>query len=56
MPLHRELVCRCWLERREGRKLFMRGELTDEGRLVSTSTALFIQPRQAPVQSTFDPA
>jgi len=56
VPLHRELVCRCWLDRQEGRKLFMRGELTDAGRLVSSTSAVFIQPRDSPTQSTFDPA
>jgi len=56
VPLHRELVCICRLDRREGRKLFMSGELTDDGRLVTSARAVFIQPRTADAQSTFDPA
>jgi acyl-coenzyme A thioesterase PaaI-like protein len=56
VPLFRELVCRCRLDRRDGRKLYMTGELSDGDTVVTTATALFIQPRQAPTQSTFDPA
>jgi acyl-coenzyme A thioesterase PaaI-like protein len=56
VPLHRQLVCTCRLDRKDGRKLHMTGELTDEGRLVASTRALFIQPRVALTQSTFDPA
>lgn len=55
VPLHRELVCRCWLDRIEGRKLFLSGELHDGEQLLCRTTALFIQPRTALTQSTFDP-
>jgi acyl-coenzyme A thioesterase PaaI-like protein len=56
VPLHRELLCNCRLDRKEGRKLYMTGELTDGDTLVSSARALFIQPRVAMTQSTFDPA
>ncbi len=55
VPLHRELVMRCWLERRDGRKLYINGELTDGDQLVSSARSVFIQPRQAMSQSTFEP-
>ena len=43
-PLFRELGCRVRLDRREGRKLLMTGELTDveAGTLVATARATFI--------------
>jgi acyl-coenzyme A thioesterase PaaI-like protein len=56
VPLHRELVCTGWIGHRDGRKLHMLGELHDGETLVSTARALFIQPREAPTQTTFDPA
>ena len=56
VPLHRELVCTAWIDRREGRKLHMIGELHDGATLVSSARAVFIQPRQAPTQTTFDPS
>lgn len=55
VPLHRELVCRCWLDRIDGRKLYLAGELHDGEQLLCRTTAIFIQPRTAPTQSTFDP-
>ena len=56
VPLHRELICTCWMEGRDGRKLFLHGELRDGEKLVSTARSVFIQPRNATTQSTFDPA
>jgi acyl-coenzyme A thioesterase PaaI-like protein len=56
VPLHTPLACACWVERREGRKLHMLGELSDGDQIVSTARAIFIQPREAATQSTFDPA
>lgn len=43
-PLFRELACRVRLDRREGRKLLLTGELTDveTGELVATAKATFI--------------
>jgi len=43
-PLYRELACRSRLDRREGRKLFITGDLTDRetGQLLVSATALFI--------------
>lgn len=56
VPLHRELVCLCRLDRRDGRKLYLSGELLDEDAVVARATATFIRPKDAPTQSTFDPA
>ena len=56
VPLHRQLRCTGRVDRREGRKIFMLGELFDGDVLLSTARAVFIQPRQAATQSTFDPA
>ena len=56
VPLHRELICTCWMDGRDGRKLFLHGELRDGETLLSTAKSVFIQPRNAPTQSTFDPA
>ena len=56
VPLHRELVCTARIDRRDGRKLHMLGELWDGETLVGSARAVFIQPRQAPTQTTFDPA
>jgi acyl-coenzyme A thioesterase PaaI-like protein len=56
VPLHRELVCTCWIEGRDGRKLYLHGELRDGETLLSTAKSVFIQPRDAPTQSTFDPS
>ena len=55
VPLHRELVLECRLDRRDGRKLHMSGELLDGEQVVTRATAIFIRPRDAPTQSTFDP-
>ena len=55
VPLHRELICTCWMDGRDGRKLFLHGELWDGETLLSTAKSVFIQPRNAPTQSTFDP-
>ena len=41
-PLHTALVCRGRLERREGRKLWIVGELHDGDTLAASATALFI--------------
>lgn len=43
-PLHRPLVCRCWLAGRERRKLFIHAELSDvdSGDLIARSQATFI--------------
>ena len=56
VPLHRELTCECRIVGREGRKLYMTGELLDGEVVVARTTATFITPRIALVQSTFDPA
>ena len=56
VPLHRELVCECRVVAREGRKLYMTGELADGDVVVARTTATFITPRVAFVQSTFDPS
>lgn len=44
-PLHRELVLHAWLDRREGRKLFLEAELRenlDGAPILATASALFI--------------
>lgn len=41
-PVGVPLECRCRLARQEGRKLFMTGELTDDGRVLARTTATFI--------------
>ncbi|MCU1392083.1 MAG: hypothetical protein JWM34_511 [Ilumatobacteraceae bacterium] len=56
VPLHLELTMRCWVDRREGRKLFLLGELVRGDTVFATAKAVFIRPRDAPTQSTFDPA
>jgi acyl-coenzyme A thioesterase PaaI-like protein len=55
VPLHRELVCTCRVDRREGRKIYVVGEMRDGATLVSSARAVFIRPKEAPTQSTFDP-
>ncbi len=55
VPLHRELVCTGRVDSRDGRKLYLSGELTDDGQVVARATSIFIQPRQADTQTTFDP-
>jgi acyl-coenzyme A thioesterase PaaI-like protein len=42
VPIGVPLQCRARLERRDGRKLFMTAELTDDGRVVARSKATFI--------------
>ncbi len=56
VPLHRELVCICRYEGREGRKLFLTGELCDGDVVLCRTKSIFIQPKSALSQSTFDPA
>ena len=41
-PIGVPLECRCRLERAEGRKLYITGELTDAGRVVARTRGLFI--------------
>jgi len=41
-PVGEPVTCRCWLERQEGRKLFMRGEVKAGTVLCATSEAVFI--------------
>ena len=41
-PIGVPLECRCRLERREGRKLYLTGELTDNGAVVARTRGLFI--------------
>ena len=41
-PIGVPLECRCRLDRVEGRKLFITGELTDAGRVVARTRGLFI--------------
>ncbi len=55
VPLHRELVCLCRIDRIDGRKLFLSGELMDGDEVLCRTKATFIQPRTASTQSTFDP-
>lgn len=55
VPLHRELACTCRIDSRDGRKLYLSGELTDGDTVVTRATSIFIQPRTATTQSTFDP-
>jgi len=55
VPLYRELLCTCWIEHRDGRKLYLSGELTLDGQVLSRATSIFIQPRTAETQSTFEP-
>jgi acyl-coenzyme A thioesterase PaaI-like protein len=55
VPLHRELVCSCRVERREGRKIYVVADMKDGDTLVSSAKAVFIRPKDAPTQSTFDP-
>lgn len=55
VPLYRELVCTCRVDSREGRKLYLSGELTDGDQVVARAVSIFIQPRTAPTQTTFDP-
>ena len=56
VPLHVDLTMRCRVDRREGRKLFLLGELVLGDDIYATAKAVFIRPRDAPTQSTFDPA
>lgn len=56
VPLHRDLVCTCWLEAHDGRKLHLHGELRNGDTLLCTAKSVFIRPRDAPTQTTFDPA
>lgn len=44
-PLHRELTLRCWLEREEGRKVFVRGTLHDGDTLTVDAHGLFVRLR-----------
>jgi acyl-coenzyme A thioesterase PaaI-like protein len=39
------LTQRAWLERRDGRKWFVRGEVHDDDRLVAEARGLWIEPR-----------
>ena len=55
VPLHRELACTCRFDSRDGRKLYLSGELTDGDIVVARATSIFIQPRTAMTQTTFDP-
>ena len=55
VPLYRELLCTCHFDSRDGRKLYLSGELTDDGQVVARATSIFIQPRAAETQTTFDP-
>jgi acyl-coenzyme A thioesterase PaaI-like protein len=54
-PLYRELLCTCRFSHRDGRKLYLTGELTDQGTVLCTSTATFIVPKTPFVTTTFDP-
>lgn len=45
-PLHRPLVMRARLDRREGRKLFITGDLWDADTEIARATGLFIVPKQ----------
>lgn len=44
-PLGRELTLRCWLERDEGRKVYVRGTLHDGETLTVDAHALFVRLR-----------
>jgi acyl-coenzyme A thioesterase PaaI-like protein len=55
VPLHRELLCECRIDSQDGRKLYLSGELTDNGQVVARATSIFIQPRMATTQTTFEP-
>ena len=54
-PLHRELLCTCRLTERDGRKLYMTGELTDQGVNICTTKATFIIPKTPFTHTTFGP-
>lgn len=47
-PLVKELSCRVWIERIEGRKLFVRGEIRDASRLIAEAEGLWVVPRVSP--------
>ncbi|CAB4886274.1 unannotated protein [freshwater metagenome] len=55
VPLYRPLTCTCRIDGREGRKLFLSGELADGEHVLARATSIFIQPRQAETQTTFEP-
>jgi acyl-coenzyme A thioesterase PaaI-like protein len=55
VPLHRELVCLCRVDGRDGRKLYLTGEMLDGEQVLCRATSIFIQPKTAMTQSTFDP-
>lgn len=55
VPLYRELLCECRIDSRDGRKLYLSGEITDAGQVVARATSIFIQPRTATTQTTFEP-
>ena len=42
-PINETLLARSWLERREGRKLFMRAEVTAGETTIAEATSLFIE-------------
>jgi acyl-coenzyme A thioesterase PaaI-like protein len=44
-PLEAELSCRVWIERVEGRKGFVRGDLRHGGTLVAEADGLWVAPR-----------
>ncbi|MFE2959578.1 PaaI family thioesterase [Nocardia tengchongensis] len=49
-PLNKDLTVRTWVERQEGRKFFLRGEMLDGDLLCAEAEALFIAP-QEPTQA-----
>ena len=45
VPVGEDLQVRAWLDRRDGRKLFMRAEMTHEGTVISDAEGLFVAIR-----------
>ena len=46
-PLGRPIRMRGWIDRREGRKIFIRGTMHDGDRLCAQAEGVFIQPRES---------
>ena len=55
-PIGRPLVFRTWLDRAEGRKLFIAGDCHDGDQRITSCTALFVQPASMPTPPVAAPA
>lgn len=54
-PILRELDYAVEVDRRDGRKLFLRGELRDGDTLTAEASALFVRPRDVPEDEAMGP-